>query len=178
VGHGLGGAIALTLAARYPELVSGLVLVDALFRPDSSEPPRRLASLPIVGGFAFKQVWGRAAFRSYFRDRVFSSENPQPLESIDYYYRRFTPPAARASAFATIRATRDTRPVVADTARIKSRTLVIWGQHDSIYPVAIGHRLARDIRGAGFELMNSGHAPHEEQPEAFARRLKIFLSEL
>ncbi|HXK21005.1 MAG TPA: alpha/beta fold hydrolase, partial [Polyangiaceae bacterium] len=49
LGHGLGGAIALTLAARHPELVSALVVVDAL--AEGAEPwlYGRLAHLPLAG---------------------------------------------------------------------------------------------------------------------------------
>jgi pimeloyl-ACP methyl ester carboxylesterase len=42
-------------------------------------------------------------------------------------------------------------------------------------PAALGQRLARQIRGAGFELMDAGHAPHEERPEEFARIVLKFL---
>jgi pimeloyl-ACP methyl ester carboxylesterase len=40
VGHGFGGYLALTLAATYPELVSGLVVEDPLLPPQSGPPVR------------------------------------------------------------------------------------------------------------------------------------------
>ena len=36
-------------------------------------------------------------------------------------------------------------------------------------------RLARDIRGAGFMLLDTGHIPQEEAPEEFARGTRRFL---
>ncbi|GAA1965911.1 alpha/beta fold hydrolase [Kitasatospora viridis] len=40
VGHSMGGAVAIVLAARHPELVARLVLVDANLDPVPLDPPR------------------------------------------------------------------------------------------------------------------------------------------
>jgi pimeloyl-ACP methyl ester carboxylesterase len=174
VGHGLGGAIAIALAARHPELVSRLVLVDAQCYRAKPDPLRRLASLPLLGSLAVKQLWGRSAFHRYFEERIVSEPGLIPSAQIDGYYELFNPPAARASVLATLRATADTRSVVADTARISAPTLVIWGRNDRLYPPAFAARLAREVRGAGLELMSTGHAPHEEQPKAFVEIVTRF----
>ncbi len=174
VGHGLGGAAAIAVAARYPELVSRLVLVDSVCYDVQPDVLRRVALAPLVGGFVFKQLWGRATFRSYFKGRALGKGTHSP-ERIDRYYEAFNSPAARGSALATLRNTKDTRSVVADTSRIQAPTLVIWGRHDRIYPAGFGQRLAREIRGAGFELIDSGHSPQEEQPRQFSQVLRRFL---
>ena len=175
VGHALGGAVALTLAAQHPELVQKLVLVDALCYEAPVDLARRLALLPVVGGFLMKQLWGRAAFRAFFRDRMLSPRAEVPTERIDRYYDAFNTPAARGSALATLRATVDLRTVVAYTTRIQTPTLVLWGRGDRVYPAANGQRLAREIRGAGFELLDAGHAPQEERADDVARAIARFL---
>ena len=175
VGHALGGAVALTLAARHPELVSRLVLVDSLCYEAPLDLHRRITLLPFVGGFVFRQLWGRALFRAYFRESVLSDSRRIPAQRIDRYYEAFNSPASRGSALATLRATMDTRTVVAQTTRIMAPTLVVWGRRDKMYPAAFGQRLAREIRGAGFALMDAGHAPHEEEPLQFAELLQRFL---
>jgi pimeloyl-ACP methyl ester carboxylesterase len=174
VGHALGGAVALTLAARHPELVSRLVLVDSVCFDAPMDLHRRIALLPVVGGFVLKQLWGRATFRSFFRNDMLSRPD-YPMERIDEYYDAFNDPAARGSALATLRATRDTRPIEAQTARVQVPTLVVWGRADRLVPARFGQRLSRQIRGAGFELMDTGHAPHEERPAEFASILGRFL---
>jgi pimeloyl-ACP methyl ester carboxylesterase len=175
VGHALGGAVALALAAHHPELVSRLVLVDALCYEAPVDARRRIALIPVIGGFVFKQLWGRSTFRSFYRNLILSGSDAYSNSQLDEYYDAFNTPASRGSALATMRATSDTRAVAAHTGRISAPTLVVWGRHDRIYPARLGQRLAREIRGAGFQLMDTGHAPHEQHPEAFASILQRFL---
>lgn len=178
LGHGLGGAIALTLAARHPELVSELVVVDAL--ADGAKPwlYSRLAQLPLAGSLVFKQLIGRGLFGAYFRELFLSDPNSVKSERLDAYYRSFNTPAARGSALATLRATVDTRSVAAKTSRIHKPTLVLWGRQDRLLSAAVGQRLAREIRGARFELLDAGHAPQEERPRELAEAVRRFLREV
>jgi pimeloyl-ACP methyl ester carboxylesterase len=176
VGHALGGAVGLTLAARHPELVSRLVLIDALCYESGTGRYGQLALLPFVGGLMLKQLWGRGLFRRHFQDTVFGPTSTVAAPRIDRYYDAFNAPAARSSALATLRATVDTRNIVAQTTRIQAPTLVIWGRHDRVWPASFGQRLAREIRGSGFELLDCGHSPHEERPAEIVRILRRFLT--
>lgn len=175
VGHALGGAVAIALAARHPELVARLVLVDSVCFETPLDVRRRIALLPLVGGFVFKQFWSRGTFRGLFKETVLSASDASLVEKIDRYYDAFNDPASRGSALATLRATHDTRAVVAQMARVSVPTLVVWGRHDRSVPPRLGRRLAHQIRGAGFELMDAGHAPHEELPEQFSALVLRFL---
>ena len=152
------------------------MLVDALCYPTPLDLLGRVALTPVVGGFAFKQLWGKTAFRAYFRDRYFSTESSRVRERFEHYYDTFNTPAARASALSTLRATRDTRAVVADIARISVPTLVIWGREDALFPAALGQRMSREIREAGFQLIDAGHAPQEERPASVAAAIRRFAS--
>lgn len=175
VGHGLGGSIALTLAARYPELVSKLVVVGAL--SESAEPwlYGKLAHLPMLGSLVFKQLLGRSLFGAYFRDLFVAEGRAVSSERLDTYYESFNAPAARGSVLATLRRTVDTRSVAAQTSRIQKPTLVLWGHRDRLLPPTVGQRLAREIRGARFELLDAGHAPQEEKPHELAEAVRRFL---
>ena len=175
VGHGMGGAVALTLAAVHSELVQRLVLVDTLSYPAPTTFRSRLPFLPVIGSFLFKQLWGRALVRATFRDEVFPPGAPLPLARIDRHYDLFNTPAARESAHAVMTAMLDTRAVLARVSRVNAPTLVVWGREDRRYPVAAAQRLAREIRGAKLEIMETGHAPHQERPRELARLLTQFL---
>ncbi len=174
VGHGLGGAVAIAVAARHAELVSRLVLINPAAFTTSGDYSRRLASVPLVGGLLFKQLFGRASFRSYFREKL-THQASLDAARIDHYYDCFNTPAARGSALATLRATQDTRGIIADTARVQAPSLVVWGRHDPLCPSGFGLKLSRTLHGAGFELMDSGHSPQEERPKELARVLARFL---
>lgn len=175
LGHGLGGAVALTLAAEHPELASRLVVVDPLCYPAPLGLRTRLPLLPVIGGIVFKQIYGRALFRAYFREEVYGEGAPLPLARIDRHYDLFNAPTARESAHAVMRAMLDTRPVVARLSRITAPTLVVWGREDRLFPCALAPRLAREITGAKLEIMETGHAPHEEKPRDFVRLVTQFL---
>jgi pimeloyl-ACP methyl ester carboxylesterase len=177
LGHGLGGAIALTLAARHPELVSRLVVLDPLAGGAGPFVYGRLAQLPLAGSFVFKQLLGRGLFGAYFRELFLGDPARISNERLDYYYQSFNTPAARGSALATLRATVDTRPVAAQTSRIQKPTLVLWGRKDRLVSASVGQRLAREIQGARFELLDAGHAPQEERPQELVETVRRFLRE-
>jgi pimeloyl-ACP methyl ester carboxylesterase len=175
IGHSMGAAIALTLAAGHPELVQRLVLEDALCYPVPLKLKARLPLVPILGGILFKQLYGRAMFRAYMRDDVFRPSSTLPMERIDRHYDLFNTPSGRESAHAVMRAILDTRAVVARVTRVTAPTLVVWGGEDKQYPVANAHRLAREIPGAKLEIMDAGHSPHEERPAEFVALVTQFL---
>jgi pimeloyl-ACP methyl ester carboxylesterase len=175
VGHSLGGAAAITLAAEHPELVEKLVLVNAMSYPFLLDFRSRLPLLPFLGGLIFKQMYGRGGFRRHFRDNVFSPGFAAPLDKIDRYYDVFNTPAARESAHAVLQSSRDTRPIVARIPRITAPTLVVWGRSDRMFPASFGQRLAREIAGARFDVLDAGHSPNEECPDAFVHALSRFL---
>ena len=175
IGHGLGGSIAIDLAARHPELVTRLVLIDAICRPNPLVFGHRVMLLPVIGGIVYKQLLGRTGFRALFRDRLFGPNSRIPNSRIDGYFDTFNSPAGRGSTLATLRATADTRSVLAKTVRLNLPTLVVWGRHDRFQPASIGQRLSREIRSAGFELLDAGHSPHEECPQQLIPSLRRFL---
>ncbi len=174
VGHGLGGAVGLSLASRNPELVSGLIVVDALCYSTKPDLVRRAAGLPLLGGLLFKQLWGRGLFTRYFREVLCAPHRPLSHARIDHYYDVFNTPSARNSALCTLRATSDPRTVEVRLGRISAPVLVVWGRHDEVYPAAFGRRLAREIRGAGFQLLDAGHTPLEEVPEELSAQIIRF----
>ncbi|KAG8368672.1 hypothetical protein BUALT_Bualt15G0070100 [Buddleja alternifolia] len=61
--------------------------------------------------------------------------------------------------------------------KIEQPTLIIWGEHDKIFPVELGHRLKRHIGDNARLVMikNAGHAVNVEKPKQFAKHLKSFL---
>ncbi len=177
-GHAMGGSVALTLAANYPDLVDKLLLVAPLVYPPRPDVTSRVATLPVFGALLFKQLYGKALFRRYFRQRVYASCPKVPREKVDLLFDSFNAPAAREAAYATMVAMQDTRPLVASVPRVTAPTLVGWGREDRAIPLADGRRLAKELRSARFEVFECGHSPPEECPDAFAEVAASFLREV
>lgn len=148
VGHSMGGHIAADLAAAHPDLVGRLVLVDAALNLSGVPQPRPdLAKTLPYLPFAMLPV--------------------------------ILPDAARAGlptlARATYQlATTDMRPVL---ARVRARSLVVWGEHDPCVPIEIGYALAGVLPGRAMAVIKgAGHIPQWERPAAFNSVVGEFLA--
>lgn len=174
-GHSMGGAIALMLAAHHPDLVEKLVVVDPIVYPSRRGTATSVATLPVLGPILFKQMYGRAMFRRFFRENVYAKAESVPERRLERMFETFNAPAAREAAYATMLATLDRRALVASIPRVTAPTLVVWGRNDRSVPVEHGRRLARELRRARFEVFDCGHSPPEEVPQAFAEIAGAFL---
>ena len=89
-------------------------------------------------------------------------------------------PARRRVAVAIIKTARllnakRLAPYVGRFRTIHLPTLVIWGRKDSIVPLRIGKRLARDLPNSRFVVIDRcGHSPHTECPAKVIAALKEF----
>ncbi len=171
LGHGIGGAVALRLAASRPELVKRLALIAPLAHP--ARPPFGLRPLlaPVLGGLLFRQLVGKSLFFRIYRERVNPAASSSDLES---YYDSLTSPASRAALLATLRDSQDSRAVIADCRRVRAPSLLLWGRNDRLLPIEHGRYLSREMPSAGLEILESAHAPHEEVPKDTARVLLDF----
>jgi len=73
------------------------------------------------------------------------------------------------------------QPELADRAakRIRHETLIIWGEHDRVFPLELGRRLLQRI-GSNARLVvvpGTAHVPNLESPAKFNRLLLDFLAE-
>ncbi|MBI3357890.1 MAG: alpha/beta fold hydrolase, partial [Nitrospirae bacterium] len=55
-------------------------------------------------------------------------------------------------------------------------TLVIWGEEDRVFPIAVGEELHQAIKGSEFaSIPNAGHIPQWEQPDLVNRSLIAYI---
>lgn len=168
LGNSVGGFSAARLALRRPELVRGLVLVDAGgFAPHS----------PLVRAFCALMS------RPWFLRRFYPS-----------FAKRYMRPRAEAdrralnAAIATTRRDPGLRTVCdlwasfvapehdlrREAGSISAPTLVVWGRRDPVIPLRVGKKLVSSIPGAGLVVLDSGHVPQTTDPEGFAAELIPF----
>jgi pimeloyl-ACP methyl ester carboxylesterase len=151
VGHSMGGLIAGGLAAERPERVERLVLVDAAFLSLGA------SSIPRVAGSATTL---RRTAPSLLPVLLADSLRSGPGRLTD---------ASRQLLRADWQA---------KLPRIEAPTLVIWGEHDRICPLAIGRRIVELIDGSRLVVVQgAAHNPMWERPDVFDRELLAFLAE-
>ncbi len=177
VGHGLGAAVALACAAAHPALVDKLVLVaPSVYEHGRVAPLDRLAKVPLFGPMALKQLVGLSEFRRYFRDYVYADDAPIAPGVVEAHFERFGSPAGREATYATLRATRDKRSVVALLPRVRQETLVVTGRLDRLVAASDGRRLVRELGAARLVALDCGHSPPEEAPAALTSAVLDFLA--
>ncbi|HUT76269.1 MAG TPA: alpha/beta hydrolase [Polyangia bacterium] len=173
VGHSMGGGISLAAAARHPDRVRRLVLVDAVTHPFPLPFKGRLPLVPGLGAALFR-LYGERMFVDYFARDVFHDRATMDLGKVRRHYGIFD--GRRAEALACLRATADPSPIAALAQAVRCPTLAIWGEHDRLVPLEVGRRLVREIPGARLEIVaGSGHSPLEERPDEAAALVNGFL---
>ena len=172
-GHSMGGFVALDLAIHYPECVDKLILAGT-----SASNSRRNNALfsdwasclesGMDVGLWFRNIFYWIFSRRFFKNEAalsdavrFATEYPYPQTAIAF--------RNQVRAMASYDGTED-------ISRIRSKTMVISGKEDLLFPTEEGAGLARAIPGADFSMIDSAaHSIHMEQPQAFTDYVLDFL---
>ena len=183
VGQSYGGGVALQFAYQFPELCERLVLVDAGGLGREVSWILRLATLPAAEYVmpvlfpSLAREWGDSVVRFCRRLGV---RNPR-AEEVWSAYRSLTQPENRQAFVTTMRGVIDPggQSVSAmDRLYLAAHmpTLIVWGEKDSIIPVAHAHKVHEAIPNSQLRIMPGvGHFPHAEEPARFVEILEDFL---
>jgi pimeloyl-ACP methyl ester carboxylesterase len=176
VGHSMGGGVALHTAARRPERVDRLVLVDALVYPFPVPVEGRAVLIPYLGEVLFRRLTTRGLMRHFLRQHVYADPTRVAEDWVDYLWERVNRPGGFAAAAAALRACARSDAVERSVRAVRAPTLVVWGEADRLFPPAAARRLADDIPGAELRLLpRCGHAPAEERPDDLTEAWSAFL---
>jgi pimeloyl-ACP methyl ester carboxylesterase len=162
VGHSHGGRTAIQLAARHPELVDKLVLVDS-------------AGVRAPRTFRWYRRVALAKFAKHVLNRL-----GEPGRALGRRLVGRTASSDYAAAAETMRPTfvrlvnADLTPMLGE---IRASTLLIWGDQDADTPLADGETMQRLIPDAGLVVFEgAGHFAYADQPQRFARVVGHFLA--
>jgi pimeloyl-ACP methyl ester carboxylesterase len=176
MGNSLGGASALGIALRMPERLVSLTLCDT-----AGVRPKGVASLydEVEAGRNLFEVRTRAEYRQFLQ-RVFAKRPLLPRPVLEHLYleqRKQADWYARVMADLHHSDPFRHHDAVVDLSRVQVPTLVVWGERDSLFPLAIGERTATSIPRATLRILRGvGHVPHLEAPAALARAFTQFVS--
>ncbi len=180
VGHSYGGGIVMAFVATHPDRVRSMVLVDSS-PPDYSQKRRKLfaAVKPLnwlfVRGVALRPAFVRRVMERSFHDDALVTD--QLLES--YRDRLRVEGAARAYRGLTAPNKNDRRAPPVRIEELDVPALVVWGSEDVLVAPEKGEEHARLLPQYRWATIpDAGHAPMEEEPEAFVETVMPFLAQL
>jgi len=169
-GLSMGGYIALAFAARYPERLSALLLIDTQAAADSPEAREKRAELS-----ARARRDGVEAVAGEMLERLVGGRNVTP-EVADLVRQMIlgTSVEGMVGALAGMAARPDSTPLL---PKIACPTLVVVGQDDAVTPPETARSMAAAIpRAELVEIPSAGHLAPLEQPPAVNAAIRSFLS--
>ncbi|MEP6492563.1 MAG: alpha/beta hydrolase [bacterium] len=176
VGHGVGGGVAQSLAARHAHRVSGLGLIDSVAFDGWPTLKGRIARASLSVTQLLPPRALAAALRTSLR-RAYT-DPARAAHSIDLYARPFADADGRDALVAHARALRceETKDLGDHLTRITAPTAIVWGQYDNVVPVELGRRLQQAIHGATLEIIpGARHFTPEEAPRQVADAIAALL---
>jgi pimeloyl-ACP methyl ester carboxylesterase len=170
-GLSMGGYVALALAERHPERLSGLVLANTRAGADNEAGRAKRAELA-------KKVEesGSEALADALLDKLLgASASAETVALVKEVVVR-QDPAGALSAIRGMASRRDRSDILPS---IRVPTLVIGSTEDRLIPIEEERALSRAIPGAFWaEIGGAGHLSNLEQPELFARAFEEHLDRL
>lgn len=178
VGNSLGGAVAVVVAARHPERVDRLALLDAAgynFAPRDRPWILRLAGATGAGPLLERLPVQRRLVTLGLR-QVFHDDRLVTRDRVDEYVAPLLRPGALRGLGALLGSTDDLGfPDI--VAAVRAPALVLWGRDDLWIPAAHGERYAAALPASRMAVIDGcGHMPQEERPAEVSRLLREWLA--
>jgi len=179
VGNSLGGAVATFVAARDPERVSRLVLIDgAGFRMAAESRPALLRLLAGPLGPVLVRLPRPRPILSLALRQVFFDDRLVTTERVDEYEAALMRPGALAAMRSMLRAPAPSAAEYEAMLRgVQQPALVLWGAEDRWIPPSDADLYAAALSGARKVVLSEcGHMPQEERPSETLRLIREFLA--
>ncbi len=182
VGNSMGAGLAIGMALAHPTRVAKLVLIDGLpqhvIEKLTSPSVRRALEtrapswLVSFGNILFGGLMIESVLREIVHDPALLT--PAVIE-------RSNRNRQRPGLIKPIMTVRENLPLwesgfAARVGEITHPTLVIWGEEDRVFPIAVGEELHQSIKGSRFiRIPKAGHIPQWERPDLVNQELITFI---
>jgi pimeloyl-ACP methyl ester carboxylesterase len=185
LGHSLGGGVAMQFAYQFPERCERLVLVSSGGLGHELHFLLRAAALPgaewVLPLLCSSGLRGAVDGVARFLGRVAGLRAGPDLEEIWRSFVSLADADARHAFLHTVRTVIDIQGQrVNATNRLylaaELPTMIIWGEHDPLIPVAHAHAAHENIPGSRLEIFpDAGHFPYRDNPRHFVELLLDFI---
>ena len=173
LGHSMGGFVALDCAVRYPDYVDNLILAAT----SSSNSQRNKALLSDWASYLesgmHQKLWFRNIFYWLFSRDFFENEkvlNEAIRLAIEYPY-----PQSKEAFKKQVQAIAEFN-CLQDLSNITSKTLVICGKEDLLFPPEESQLLSEKIPRSRCSFIDkAAHSIHIEYPQVFIKIILNFL---
>jgi pimeloyl-ACP methyl ester carboxylesterase len=163
LGHSFGGRISVRIAADHPEKIKGLILCDAAGIKPKMGPKTFLIYWLAKAGNAIFTPKHLARFKDGARSFFYSF-----LRNKDYV-------RAKGTMKETIVRVLE-EDLLPELPKIKTSTLIVWGQIDKMVPLKYGRIFNKKIANSELVIIPKiGHSPHIEVPEKLSEIILAFL---
>ena len=165
VGSNMGGAIAVIFAARYPEKVRKIVLINPAGFPFNLPLAGHIVRLPVVGDY-LTYAFGNALIRKSLKDYFYKLDRfPQFFEKYNEQTKYI---GFKRAILSTLRNfdLDDQKASYEAVGKQKHQVMLIWGMEDRIYPIGNSEKVREAIPVTEFHALDgTGHTPNYEAPE-------------
>jgi len=172
VGNSMGAGLAIGMALAHPDRVSKLILIDGLpahvLEKLTSPSIRRALE---TSAPSWLVSFGNWLFGGLMIESVLKEVVHDPALLTPAVIERSNRNRQRPGLIPPILTVRKTLPLwesgfATRLGEITHPTLILWGEEDRVFPIAVGEELHRDIKGSTFiRIPHAGHIPQWERPD-------------
>ena len=184
VGNSMGAGLAIGMALTHPTRVTRLILIDGLpgnvMKKLTSPSIRRALG---TSAPSWLVSFGNWLFGGLMIESILKEIVHDPALLTPAVIERSNRNRQQPGLVAPIMTVRDTIPLwesgfAMRLGEITHPTLILWGEEDRVFPIAVGEELQRTIKGSQLvRIPKSGHIPQWEQPaisnEAMVKFLRL-----
>lgn len=182
IGNSMGGGIAWAFALAHPERVDKLVLIDSI--PPQVVPAVRnrllrwflaIRHVPLLPYLAMA-LRTRRMVRTVLMEAIYDDRLVTDVVVERQYQIGRIAGTARVMA-STVRYADEVARYADALETLRKPTLIVWGEQDELFPVAVGSQLHASIRDSEMVVIKgSGHMPMWEKPDETNQAIVEFLS--
>ncbi len=157
VGHSFGGRVAILLSAKYPQLVSKLVLVD---------------SAGMLPRFNLRKALQIKKYKKLKHQVEVGKKDKSALDKFGSADFRALPNEMKKVFVCVVNL-----DLVPFAKRINTPTLIFWGKKDKDTPIYMAKRLNHCIKNSKLMVVNGGHFSFLDVPKKFLHAFYRFVLE-